>query len=107
MARPSSASCPRPPPARSRSSSSATAPRTSPLSKKPIQPWGDLRQRAAQDRLRQDPEVHPPQRRPEPHRSVRNPFKHGVTFVSELPKTATGKIQKFILRNGAPNLTAQ
>jgi acyl-coenzyme A synthetase/AMP-(fatty) acid ligase len=30
-----------------------------------------------------------------------------VTFVSELPKTATGKIQKFILRNGAPNLTAQ
>jgi fatty-acyl-CoA synthase len=32
---------------------------------------------------------------------------HGVTFVSELPKTATGKIQKFVLRKGAPNLTAQ
>src|SRR5580693_1021448 len=32
---------------------------------------------------------------------------HGVTFVTELPKTATGKIQKFVLRQGAPNLTAQ
>ena len=32
---------------------------------------------------------------------------HGVTFVDELPKTATGKIQKFVLRAGAPNLTAQ
>ena len=32
---------------------------------------------------------------------------HGVTFVSELPKTATGKIQKFVLRGDAPNLTAQ
>ncbi len=31
----------------------------------------------------------------------------GVTFVSELPKTATGKIQKFVLRKGAPNLTRQ
>jgi fatty-acyl-CoA synthase len=31
----------------------------------------------------------------------------GVTFVSELPKTATGKIQKYVLREGAPNLTAQ
>jgi len=30
-----------------------------------------------------------------------------VTFVTELPKTATGKIQKFVLRRGAPNLTAQ
>jgi len=30
-----------------------------------------------------------------------------VTFVTELPKTATGKIQKFVLRKGAPNLTAQ
>jgi fatty-acyl-CoA synthase len=30
-----------------------------------------------------------------------------VTFVGELPKTATGKIQKFVLRKGAPNLTAQ
>ena len=29
---------------------------------------------------------------------------HGVTFVDELPKTATGKIQKFVLRAGAPNL---
>jgi fatty-acyl-CoA synthase len=29
---------------------------------------------------------------------------HGVTFVTELPKTATGKIQKFVLRSGAPNL---
>jgi fatty-acyl-CoA synthase len=32
---------------------------------------------------------------------------HGVTFVTELPKTATGKIQKYVLRRGAPNLTAQ
>ena len=32
---------------------------------------------------------------------------HGVTFVTELPKTATGKIQKFVLRKGAPNLAAQ
>jgi fatty-acyl-CoA synthase len=32
---------------------------------------------------------------------------HGVTFVDELPKTATGKIQKYVLRQGAPNLTAQ
>ncbi len=31
----------------------------------------------------------------------------GVTFVSELPKTATGKIQKFVLRKGAPNLAHQ
>jgi len=31
----------------------------------------------------------------------------GVTFVAELPKTATGKIQKFVLRKGAPNLAAQ
>ncbi len=31
----------------------------------------------------------------------------GVTFVTELPKTATGKIQKFVLRGGAPNLTRQ
>jgi fatty-acyl-CoA synthase len=30
---------------------------------------------------------------------------HGVTFVAELPKTATGKIQKYVLRDGAPNLT--
>ncbi len=32
---------------------------------------------------------------------------HGVTFVTELPKTATGKIQKYVLRRGAPNLTTQ
>jgi fatty-acyl-CoA synthase len=32
---------------------------------------------------------------------------HSVTFVTELPKTATGKIQKFALRNNAPNLTRQ
>ena len=30
-----------------------------------------------------------------------------VTVVSELPKTATGKIQKFVLRKGAPNLAHQ
>jgi fatty-acyl-CoA synthase len=32
---------------------------------------------------------------------------HGVTFVEELPKTATGKIQKFVLRAGSPNLAHQ
>jgi acyl-CoA synthetase (AMP-forming)/AMP-acid ligase II len=32
---------------------------------------------------------------------------HGVTFVEELPKTATGKIQKYVLRQGAPNLARQ
>jgi fatty-acyl-CoA synthase len=32
---------------------------------------------------------------------------HGVTFVEELPKTATGKIQKYVLRRGAPNLVRQ
>ena len=31
----------------------------------------------------------------------------GVTFVPQLPKTATGKIQKFVLRQGAPNLARQ
>jgi fatty-acyl-CoA synthase len=31
----------------------------------------------------------------------------GVTFIGELPKTATGKIQKFVLRGGAANLTRQ
>jgi len=30
-----------------------------------------------------------------------------VTFVDELPKTGTGKIQKFVLRKGAPNITHQ
>jgi fatty-acyl-CoA synthase len=32
---------------------------------------------------------------------------HGVTFVDELPKTATGKIQKFVLRSHAPNMSRQ
>jgi fatty-acyl-CoA synthase len=32
---------------------------------------------------------------------------HQVSFVTELPKTATGKIQKYVLRAGAPNLTVQ
>jgi fatty-acyl-CoA synthase len=32
---------------------------------------------------------------------------HGVSFVTELPKTATGKIQKYVLRSGAPNLARQ
>jgi len=31
----------------------------------------------------------------------------GVTFVTELPKTATGKIQKYVLRSNAPNLSRQ
>lgn len=31
----------------------------------------------------------------------------GFTIVSELPKTATGKIQKFALRNGAANISRQ
>jgi fatty-acyl-CoA synthase len=31
----------------------------------------------------------------------------GVTFVDELPKTATGKIQKFVLRGGARGLARQ
>lgn len=30
---------------------------------------------------------------------------HGFTPVAELPKTATGKIQKFVLRQGRPNIT--
>jgi fatty-acyl-CoA synthase len=32
---------------------------------------------------------------------------HGFTPVTELPKTATGKIQKFVLRKGRANITAQ
>jgi len=32
---------------------------------------------------------------------------HSFTAVTELPKTATGKIQKFVLRKGRPNITAQ
>jgi fatty-acyl-CoA synthase len=31
---------------------------------------------------------------------------HGVTFLGELPKTATGKVQKYVLRKSAVNLTA-
>jgi fatty-acyl-CoA synthase len=31
----------------------------------------------------------------------------GVSFVNELPKTATGKIQKYVLRGGAPNISRQ
>jgi fatty-acyl-CoA synthase len=32
---------------------------------------------------------------------------HSFTPVAELPKTATGKIQKFVLRKGRPNISAQ
>ncbi len=32
---------------------------------------------------------------------------HAFTPVAELPKTATGKIQKFVLRKGRPNITPQ
>jgi fatty-acyl-CoA synthase len=32
---------------------------------------------------------------------------HGVTFVKELPKTATGKIQKFVLRGGRRAIAKQ
>jgi fatty-acyl-CoA synthase len=32
---------------------------------------------------------------------------HDFTFVSELPRTATGKIQKFVLRSNRPNMHAQ
>lgn len=32
---------------------------------------------------------------------------HGVTFVAELPKTATGKIQKYILRGGRSAIARQ
>lgn len=32
---------------------------------------------------------------------------HSFTPVTELPKTATGKIQKFVLRKGRPNITRQ
>jgi fatty-acyl-CoA synthase len=32
---------------------------------------------------------------------------HGFTFVPELPRTATGKIQKFLLRNNRPNIAPQ
>jgi fatty-acyl-CoA synthase len=32
---------------------------------------------------------------------------HGVTFIPELPKTATGKIQKYVLRGGRAALSQQ
>ena len=32
---------------------------------------------------------------------------HGVTFVAELPKTATGKIQKYVLRGGRAAISTQ
>jgi fatty-acyl-CoA synthase len=32
---------------------------------------------------------------------------HSVTFVQELPKTATGKIQKYVLRAQRPAITPQ
>jgi fatty-acyl-CoA synthase len=32
---------------------------------------------------------------------------HGFEFVTELPKTATGKIQKYVLRGGRANITRQ
>jgi fatty-acyl-CoA synthase len=32
---------------------------------------------------------------------------HGFTFVPDLPRTATGKIQKYVLRNNRPNIAAQ
>jgi acyl-coenzyme A synthetase/AMP-(fatty) acid ligase len=31
----------------------------------------------------------------------------GFTFVPELPKTATGKIQKYVLRGGRTAISAQ
>ena len=34
------------------------------------------------------------------------PLHHGITFISELPKTATGKIQKYVLR-GRPAIVKQ
>jgi acyl-CoA synthetase (AMP-forming)/AMP-acid ligase II len=32
---------------------------------------------------------------------------HGFTFVPDLPRTATGKIQKYVLRKNRPNMAAQ
>ena len=31
----------------------------------------------------------------------------GVTFLPELPKTATGKVQKYVLRGGRPAIARQ
>ncbi len=41
------------------------------------------------------------------HRLAHFKAPHGVTFVPELPKTATGKIQKFVLRKGAAAIVRQ
>jgi fatty-acyl-CoA synthase len=32
---------------------------------------------------------------------------HGVTFLPELPKTATGKVQKYVLRGGRAAISRQ
>ena len=32
---------------------------------------------------------------------------HGFSFIAELPKTATGKLQKYVLRGGRANITRQ
>ena len=32
---------------------------------------------------------------------------HGVTFVTDLPKTATGKLQKYVLRGGRAAIARQ
>ena len=32
---------------------------------------------------------------------------HDFTFVADLPRTATGKIQKYVLRKNRPNMAAQ
>jgi fatty-acyl-CoA synthase len=32
---------------------------------------------------------------------------HGVTFLAELPKTATGKVQKYVLRGGRAAIARQ
>jgi fatty-acyl-CoA synthase len=41
------------------------------------------------------------------NRIARYKAPRGVTFVADLPKTATGKIQKYVLRGGAANLSRQ
>jgi fatty-acyl-CoA synthase len=40
-------------------------------------------------------------------RIARYKVPRGITFVAELPKTATGKIQKYVLRGGGANLSRQ
>ena len=39
--------------------------------------------------------------------SVNTGVPHAVTFVAELPKTATGKVQKYVLRGGKAAITRQ